>query len=165
LRDAQGAEVAEAGLPDRLRRSEVAAGDEAVIPLAAETVHIEKQAVERGRVRVSTRTEIVEEVRRENLRADAVGVTRVPIDRIIAEGETAPQVRTEDGVTIIPVLEEILVVEKRLLLKEEVRIQRNTSGEDVEVPVSLRRQHAVIEREGPEDASLQPITPQPFEEK
>ena len=90
--------------------------------------------------------------------ADAVGVTRVPIDRIIAEGETAPQVRTEDGVTIIPVLEEILVVEKRLLLKEEVRIQRNTSGEDVEVPVSLRRQHAVIEREGPDDASLQPTT-------
>jgi stress response protein YsnF len=49
-------------------------------------------------------------------------------------------------VTIIPVLEEVLVVEKRLILKEEVHIRQTTSGEAVEVPVTLRRQHAVVER-------------------
>ena len=119
---------------------------EAVIPVVEETARIEKRAVETGRVRVSTHTDTVEQVLRETLRGDAVGVTRIPINRTITEGEPAPQVRDEGGVTIIPVLEEVLVVEKRLVLKEEVHIRRTTSGEDVEVPVTLRRQRAVVER-------------------
>jgi len=123
---------------------------EAVIPVVEETARIEKRAVEKGRIRVSTHTEAVEQVLRETLRGDAVGVTRVPINRTIAEGEPAPQVRDEGGVTIIPVLEEVLVVEKRLVLKEEVHIRRTTSGENIEVPVTLRRQRAVVERVSPE---------------
>jgi stress response protein YsnF len=63
-------------------------------------------------------------------------------------------------VTIIPVLEEVLVVEKRLVLKEEVHIRSTTSGEDVEVPVTLRRQRAVVERVGPEGG----ITETPLQE-
>ncbi|MCJ2107478.1 YsnF/AvaK domain-containing protein, partial [Methylobacterium sp. E-041] len=65
-------------------------------------------------------------------------------------GETPPVVREENGVTIIPVLEEILVVEKRLVLREEVHVRQTTADEDVEMPVTLRRQHAVIERVSPE---------------
>src|SRR4051812_30734258 len=80
---------------------------EAVIPVVEETARIEKRAVEKGRVRVSTHTDTAEQVLRETLRGDAVGVTRVPINRTIAEGEPAPQVRDEGGVTIIPVLEEV----------------------------------------------------------
>ena len=123
---------------------------EVVIPVVEETARIEKRVVEAGRVRVSTHTDTIEQVLRESLRGDAVGVTRVSINRTIAEGEVAPQVRDEGGVTIIPVLEEVLVVEKRLVLKEEVHIRRTTSGEDVEVPVTLRRQRAVVERVSPE---------------
>jgi uncharacterized protein (TIGR02271 family) len=130
--------------PQSLSRSD------AVIELVEETARIEKRLVETGRVRVSTRTETTEQVLRETLRGDAVGVTRVPIGRVIAEGETAPQVRDEGGVTIIPVLEEVLVIEKRLVLKEEVHIRRITSDEDVEVPITLRRQSAVVERVSPE---------------
>ena len=143
----------------------VAVGEETVLPLIAETARIDKRAVETGRVRVSTRTETVDEVLRENLRSDMVGVTRVAINRALAEGETPPAVREENGVTIIPVLEEILVVEKRLVLKEEVHVRRTTSGEDVEVPVTLRRQHAVIERVSPEVhvTALSPAPPPEIE--
>ncbi|TNC05292.1 DUF2382 domain-containing protein [Methylobacterium terricola] len=123
-----------------------AAGDTETIQLVEETARIEKRMVEKGRVRVQTRTETTEEMLRETLRSDAVGVTRVPIDRVIAAGEVAPTTRTENGVTIIPVLEEVLVVEKRLVLKEEVHIRQTTLGEVVEIPVTLRRQHAVVER-------------------
>ncbi|MCJ2115682.1 YsnF/AvaK domain-containing protein [Methylobacterium sp. J-001] len=130
--------------------AEVAVGEEAVLPLIAETARIDKRAVETGRVRVSTRTETVEEVLRETLRSDMVGVTRVAINRTLAEGEVPPVVREKNGVTIIPVLEEILVVEKRLVLREEVHVRQTTAGEDVEMPVTLRRQHAVIERVSPE---------------
>ncbi|MCJ2089302.1 YsnF/AvaK domain-containing protein, partial [Methylobacterium sp. E-005] len=111
---------------------------------------IDKRAVETGRVRVSTRTETVDEVLRETLRSDHVGVTRVAVNRTLAEGEVPPVVREENGVTIIPVLEEILVVEKRLVLREEVHVRQTTAGEDVEMPVTLRRQRAVIERVSPE---------------
>ncbi|WP_407523876.1 YsnF/AvaK domain-containing protein [Methylobacterium oryzisoli] len=134
---------------------------DAVIPLAEETARIDKRVVEKGRVRVHTHTEVNEQVLRETLRSDAVGVTRVPIDRIIQEGEPAPQVRTEAGVTIIPVLEEVLVVEKRLVLKEEVHIRQTTRGEDVEVPVTLHKQHATIERIRPDGT----ITSEPTTEE
>jgi uncharacterized protein (TIGR02271 family) len=138
----------------------VQVGETVLIPLVEETARIEKRAVETGRVRVSTHTDMVEQVLRETLRSDAIGVTRVAVNRIIAEGEVAPQVREEGGVTIIPVLEEVLVVEKRLVLKEEVHIRSTTSGEDVEVPVTLRRQRAVVERVGPEGG----ITETPLQE-
>ncbi|MCJ2054073.1 YsnF/AvaK domain-containing protein [Methylobacterium sp. J-070] len=126
--------------------AEVAVGEEAVLPLIEETARIEKQVVETGRVRVSTRTETVDQVLRESLRSETVEVTRVPVDRTLSEGEVPPAVRVEDGVTIIPVLEEILVVEKRLVLKEELHIRRSSADEDVEVPVTLRKQRAVVER-------------------
>jgi stress response protein YsnF len=38
------------------------------------------------------------------------------------------------------------VVEKRLVLKEELHIRRRVTHENVEVPVTLRKQRAVIER-------------------
>lgn len=138
------------------RSSSLASGTDEVIALAEETVRLDKRIVEGNRVRVSTRTETMDEVLRESLRGDAVGVTRVPIDRVVAEGEHAPQVRTEGGVTIIPVMEEVLVVEKRLVLREEIHIRHTSSGEDVEVPVTLRKQHAVIEHLGPDGQPLQP---------
>lgn len=133
------------GTPDQAA-AELAVAVTETIQVVEETARIEKQMVETGRVRVRTRTETTEEMLRETLRSDVVGVTRVPIDRVIAEGEVAPIPRTEDGVTIIPVLEEVLVVEKRLVLKEEVHICQTSSGEAVELPVTLRRQHAVVER-------------------
>ena len=128
------------------RAAEVAVGQEERIPLVEETARIDRHVVETGRVRVRTSTDITEQVLRESLRGNAVGVTRVAVDRTLAEGEPAPVARTEGGVTIIPVLEEILVVEKRLVLKEEVHIRETRSSEEVEVPVTLRRQRAVVER-------------------
>ena len=48
--------------------------------------------------------------------------------------------------TIVPVFEEVLVVEKRLVLKEELHLRKCTSVEAVEAPVTLRKQTARVER-------------------
>jgi uncharacterized protein (TIGR02271 family) len=120
------------------------------IPLAEEEVRIDKREVPTGRVRVRTATEVVEELARATLDEDVVEVTRVAVGR---EVEIAPEVRTEDGVVIVPVLEEVLVVEKRLFLKEELHIRRSVTQEEVEVPITLRKQRAVVERLGPEGQS------------
>jgi len=148
--------------PGAARESSARSADhgERLIPVVEERARIETHAVETGRVRVSTRTETVEQLLREHLRSDAVSVTRVPIGRTLAEGEAVPAMREEGGVTVIPILEEILVVEKRLVLKEEVHIRQTSAEEVVEVPVSLRRQRAVVERVDPEGhASEQTVPP------
>ena len=59
--------------------------------------------------------------------------------------------------TIIPILEEILVVEKRLVLKEEVHVRQSRADETVEVPVTLRLQRAVVERLSPDGHVPEPL--------
>ena len=121
--------------------------DTEVIPLVEETVRVGKREVRGGTVRVRTVVDTVEELARAELHGEKVDVTRVPIDREI---DRAPEVRTEDAVTIIPVVEEVLVVEKRLVLKEELHVRRQQTTENVEVPVTVRRQRAVVERVTPD---------------
>jgi len=126
--------------------TEVRVGEEATVQIVEERARISIEEIETGRVRVHTRTESVEQVVSENLRSNLVGVHRVPIHRTLAVDEPPPRVRKEGGVTIFPVFEEILVVEKRLVLLEEVHIRDTARGETVEIPVTLRKQHAVVER-------------------
>jgi stress response protein YsnF len=72
--------------------------------------------------------------------------------------ESAPEIRTEGDVTIVPVLEEVVVVEKRLVLKEELHIRRSVKTETVEVPITLRKQRAVVERLAPDTLNPQEET-------
>ena len=117
--------------------------DTEVIALAEETLTVSKRLVERERVLVRLVTDEVAELARVNLRTERIEIERVPIGR---EVERAPEVREEGGVTIIPVLEEIVVVEKRLVLKEELHVRRVADTREEEQPVTLRRQRAEIER-------------------
>jgi uncharacterized protein (TIGR02271 family) len=117
-----------------------------VVPLLQEEVRVDKREVLTGKVRIQTVAEAFEEKAEAVLQGERVEVTRIPVDRVVSE---APAVRTEGGVTIVPVLEEILFVEKRLVLKEELHIRRTATTETVELPVTLRKQRAVIERVEP----------------
>ena len=95
------------------------------------------------KVRVRTEVDSVEQVARETLTDETVAVTRVPVNQRI---EQVPAIRTENGVTILPIIEERLVVEKQLFLKEELHIRRDVKTETVEVPVTLRSERAIVER-------------------
>ncbi|HYF54882.1 MAG TPA: YsnF/AvaK domain-containing protein [Salinarimonas sp.] len=114
------------------------------IPIVEEEARIEKRVVEGGRVRVHTSVEERQQVLRETLAHEEVSVERVPIDR---EVSAMPDIREEGDVTVIPVVEEILVVERRLRLKEEIRIRKTRRTEAVEVPVTVRATRATVERE------------------
>jgi uncharacterized protein (TIGR02271 family) len=117
-------------------------GDE-VIALSEETVTVGKRFVERGGVRVRLITDEIAELARLTLRSERLEIERVPVGR---EVEDAPSTREEDGVMIIPILEEIIVVTKRLVLKEELHIRRVTEAHEVTQPVTVRRQRAEVER-------------------
>ena len=116
---------------------------ESVIPLMEEELRVDKREVITGKINVRTVVESFEKMARGTLEGEQIEVTRVPIGK---ELKSIPEQRTEGDVLIIPVVEEVLVVEKRLVLKEEVHLRRRRTTEDVEVPVSLRKQRAVIER-------------------
>ncbi len=123
----------------------VADGHEDVrIPIVEERLRTEKRRVETGKVRVRTLVEEEQHTVRERLARSHVEVERVPMEIEVAE---VPPVREEDGVTIVPVVREVLVVTKKLILTEEVRLKRSTDYQDHAQPVTLRMQRAVVERD------------------
>ncbi len=113
------------------------------IALAEEMLSVRKQRIETARVKVRVRTKSDTVNHQVSLFDQNVEVERVPIGREVTE---TPQIREEGDVTIIPILEEILVVEKRLFLKEEVHVRRVVTRTDQSQPVTLRSQWAEIER-------------------
>lgn len=128
--------------------------DEVVLPLAEESAVVARVRQEGGRVRVSLRTETLPAEVTETLRSERVEVVRVAVNRTLAAGEPAPEPRQDaQGNWVIPVLEEVLVVERRLLLREEIHLTRHASEEQLREVVALRRQHAEVERLPPAEAT------------
>lgn len=125
-----------------------ASDDTNTVPVLEERLNLRTREVETGRVRVKLRTETEDTQLHADLRSEAVEVERIAIGRELTEGEAPPQPREEEEgrVLIIPVLEEVLVVEKRLVLREELRLRRTSNSRPVDVPVTLRRQQAEVER-------------------
>ncbi|WP_396594507.1 YsnF/AvaK domain-containing protein [Brevundimonas sp. R86498] len=117
--------------------------DEGAVLLAQEDVIIEKQLSQAETVRLRTVVD-EEDVRlRENLLVESVHVERVKRDVAL---ETAPVVREEGDVLIVPVVEERLVVTKRLHLVEELHIRRTTIKAPIEIDATRRSMRAVVER-------------------
>lgn len=118
--------------------------DTEVIPLVQEELVVSKRLLETGKVRVRTEVQWHTGHARADLFSDHVEVERVPVGREI---DAVPPIREDGDTTIIPVVEEILVVEKRLVLKEEVHLKRIRSVEHLDEAVRLRVMQAVVERE------------------
>lgn len=117
---------------------------EHTIELVEETATVSKHATTTGRVSVQTVTEAFEEMVEAELSGAAVIVDHIAIDTIV---DTIPETRTKDGVTIVPVFEEVLVVERRIRLIEELHIRHEATSETVRLPVTVRRQKVVVERQ------------------
>ena len=119
-------------------------GDVLVIPVVAEELAIETARITRGAVRLHKRVETSEQAVDTPQVREEVIVERVAVDRPV-EG-AAPEPREEDGVLVIPVLEEIAVVEKRLILREEIRVSRRRTMTSSPQVVTLRREVVEVER-------------------
>jgi uncharacterized protein (TIGR02271 family) len=124
-----------------------------VLQLFAEEAEVARRTVETGRVRVATVTHTRDHLADEWLARTNVEVDRIPIDRVI---EAIPPVKEDAGLTIIPIVEETVVVERKLVLKEELHIRRKQTTERFQQTVPLRYQTAQITRipapEGAADA-------------
>ena len=151
-------EDVERGTPRRRRPAvsvaEEAAGEQlaesaAVLRLAEERLSVGKRVVETGRVRVRrTTTEKVQKVD-VPLSSDTYEVRRVPIGKEVKKTPPVRETRTE---IIIPVVEEVLVVERRLVLREELHIRKVRSVERHTEEFILRVQQATVDRVAPQNS-------------
>ncbi len=126
------------------------AGVEAVVPVVEEQIEVGKQIQPTAEVAVYVAPRVRHEVVDVELIQEQVEVQRVPINRPV---DTPPPMRQDGDVTIIPVLEEVLLVQKQLMLKEEVHItrRRTTQQERHDVPIrseEVRVLRAEVEAEG-----------------
>jgi uncharacterized protein (TIGR02271 family) len=125
-----------------------------VLPLHAEQITIAKEQIVTGRARVSIVTREREERVEESLARERVEIERRAIGKVL---EQAPAIREEEDTIIIPVVEEEIVLVRRLVLKEEIRIRRVRERERYEGRVQLREQEAIIHRySAPAEAGIEP---------
>ncbi|SMH56371.1 YsnF/AvaK domain-containing protein [Azospirillum agricola] len=117
-------------------------GERVIVPLAEEIATVHKTARASGGVRVrKTVQETLQDID-ETVRTQEVTVRRVPAGRWIDE---APRQRQEGDTTIIPIVEEVAVIETRLRLVEEIHVTRRSSIRPLRTAVPVRRERAEIE--------------------
>jgi stress response protein YsnF len=114
------------------------------IPVVEEEAHFIKHEVALEHVNVRTSAEERQVVVRDVISREHVDIVRIAKDEEVAQ---APSIRVEGDTTIVPVVEERLVVEKRLFLIEELHLRRIEQSEEIAVPATLRRTRVEIERD------------------
>ena len=113
------------------------------IPIFEESATIDKVAVQTDGVRIRTSIEKHDVSVEEVLTRGALKIERFKFDRAV---DVAPPAREDGTTTIISLVEERLVVEKRLFVVEEIHVTREQIEERVAIPVTLRATRATIER-------------------
>jgi uncharacterized protein (TIGR02271 family) len=116
-----------------------------VVPVVREELQVGKRVVERGGVRLRKIVHVREEVVDEPLVRERVDVQHVPVDEVVALDAERATVRREGETLIIPVLEEVLVVERRLLIKEELHVTLRRESTRAPQTVTLRSEEVVVE--------------------
>lgn len=116
------------------------------IPVIEEQLAVGTRLVDTGRgVRIHKTVTEQPVVIDERLARDEVDVRHVPVDRIVALDD-APATRYEGDTLVVPVLEEVLVVERRLRIKEELHITRVRHEEHYRDTVPLKAERVEVER-------------------
>jgi stress response protein YsnF len=107
--------------------------DAASLQLVGESLEVSLNKVETARVRLTTVTHTRDVAVDAELTSETAEIERRPVGVFV---ETVPEIRREGDTIVIPVVEEVLVVERRLRLKEETRVR---------VVVETTRHHEVVQ--------------------
>ncbi len=117
--------------------------DEVVIPIVAEELHADAVPVETGGVRVTKHVEGHDEVLEQELRKGRVQIKRVKTHRIV----DGPQAVQHAGNTlIVPIVSEVLRIEKQWVVTEEIHLTQIEERETVQQKVRVNQESAKVER-------------------
>ena len=123
--------------------AKVHSGRVEVVPVVEERAVVRKRRRVTQAVQVRTTVHEHEHVVERPVTTEEVTVERVPIDRWV---DALLPVREEGELTIVPVHEEVVVVETRLKLVEEVHIRRHRVTSTARERVTLRHEEASVDR-------------------
>lgn len=114
-----------------------------IIPIIEEEAVVEKRVVETGKVLISKRVSEHEEIIDEPLLHEQVSVERVAVNQFV---EGHPEIRYDGDTMIIPVVEERLVVSKRLFLVEELHVKKQVIETHQPQQVTLLKTEVDVKR-------------------
>jgi len=114
-----------------------------VLPVVAEEAHVKKRTVAKGAVRVERQTKEITRNLDVPLLRERIEVRRVPVNKVVKEPPPIRQLRDK---VIVPVVEEEVIITKRLILIEEVHLLRHRTTEHHKQVVKLKREHPVLSR-------------------
>lgn len=120
----------------------------AVIPVIQEQAMVTKRVVETGKVKISKHVREYEELVDVPHFQDEVRIERVPVNQFV---DQPPTVRTEGNVTIIPVMEERYVIEKKLFLTEELHVVNERKETHTPQTVKVLKEEVEVKRMSPSE--------------
>jgi uncharacterized protein (TIGR02271 family) len=121
--------------------------NQVVVPLLEEQLAVKKDRVQAGEVILRKAISSHMEELPVELAHDEVQVDRVAVNRVLEDGESAEPY--QDGeVWVIPVVHEELVVLKRRLVAEEIRVTRRRATREKTVRGEVRREEITIDTTG-----------------
>ena len=113
--------------------------DELRVQRSEEELRVGTREREAGSVNVRKRVRVDREQVRVPTRREEVKVERVPV-----EGRATPEAEIGGGEVQIPVVEEEIVVEKRTVVKEELRIRKDVVEDEEVVEADLRKEEVDV---------------------
>jgi len=116
------------------------------VPVIEEQLQVGTRTVETGRgVRIHKHVVEHPATVEESLARGEVEVRHVPVDRVVDPG-AAPVTRYEGDTLVVPVLEEVLVLERRVRIKEELHITVLRREQAHVETVMLKSEQVSVER-------------------
>jgi len=107
-----------------------------------EQVNIDKKVVESGKVVIHKKVHEENKDVEVPVSHEEVEIKKVAVNKYVSE---APAIRHEGNTTIIPVMKEVAVIEKKLLLVEEVHVTKHVVEKKQERTVPLRKEEIEVE--------------------
>ena len=129
---------------DSLNKEKAVSSEKVSLPVIEERIKIDKKVVETGKV-------VISKVVHEDTNSytiptieESIQVERVPKNIIV--DSAPPAVRYEGDVMIIPVLKEVAVVEKRMMLVEELHVTKTKTEKSQTHQMTLRKEEVEVKR-------------------
>lgn len=130
--------------PKQSSGEKLKAGESVSLPVIEEQLKVDKEIVETGKVHISKKVHEEEEMIDLPGSREELDIERVAINQYVEEAP--PAIRHEGDKMIIPVLREVAVVEKRLVLVEELHVTKRQVKTEDRQSVSLRKEEINVDR-------------------
>lgn len=126
------------------QQDETEKGGKITVPIIEEEVIVNKKVVETARVTLSKKINESTETFEIPLTQEEIVIKRVPRNELI---DTMPAAsRYEGDIMIIPVLKEVAVIEKRMMLVEEIHISKLKTEKTETREVTVRKEEINVTR-------------------